>query len=110
MSSSFLCSRRKLLDGSLSSCRLDCLCYRGGCLGFRFGSCTSGHSARRSFGGRFGSSGLSLCSYNLWGGLLGRGPCVLKPEVKLIVDRSDKEAAYFFGSIRARLGGEFDFA
>ena len=110
MSSSFLSSRSKLLDGSLCTCRLDFLCFRGGCQTFGFGSGTSGHSARKFFDGRFGNSGLSLGSYSLWHGLLGRGARVLKSEVKLMVDRSDEEVAYFFESIRARLGGEFDFA
>lgn len=61
-------------------------------------------------GGQFCSTAFSLGSFSLWDGLSGRGPCVLKSEMKLIIDRSDKEVAYFFGSIRARLRGEFDFA
>ena len=77
MSSSFLSSRSKLLDGSLCTCRLDFLCFRGTCQGVAFGSCTSGNFARRFFGGRFDSSGLSLGSYRLWERLLGRGDCVL---------------------------------
>lgn len=99
MSSIFLC---KLLDGSLFGSTSRFLGrLRVGCQGFGLGSCTSGHSARRFFGRRLGS-------YSLWDGLL--GACVLKCEVKLIVYKSDKGTGYFFGSVGARLRGEFDFA
>ena len=94
-----LCSHSKFFDrnlfgssGFLGGCSysFNCLCFRSGGQGFGFEGSTSGPSGHRFSGGRFGSGGLRLGSYGLWGKSFGSRDCVLKCEVIFIVDKGDK--------------------